>query len=187
MIIYDPQQLARTTHERRATKFLLASPVFCLGIKTAALLLAFSYFDAVVSGGISEVLRINSWTPLDQMVSDMYQLGFGISVLVIMGMLIARKSKAAILCAPLLAFYCEDTMYYLLQPLASPVIKMLIGMTTPEIRMPQEVSGWIGWVMRVVFNDSYTMLPVQVYLLNVIGVAIAGFGLIEYRRRMRNA
>lgn len=154
-----------------------------LGVKAFALLIAISYFDAVVGGGISEMLHSGYWSPIDQKINDMYQAGFGFGVILIMAMLIMRKNTAAILCAPLLVFYCEDTFYYLLQPLASPVIDILIGTTTPAIRFPEHFSGWLGWILRVGFQDGFSFSMVEVILLNVIGVAISGIGLSQYARR----
>ena len=184
MIIYDYKQLRQKEINEVSTRQpSIASATFFLGAKSFALLVAFAYFDAVIGGGIAEVLRVGGWSPLDQKINDMYQAGYGIGVVVIMVMLIARKSSAAIMCAPFIVFYCEDTFYYLLQPLASPVIEWLIGFTTPAVKIPHEISGWLGWTMRVVFNNDYAFDIWQVYLLNAIGVAITAIGLIEHARQ----
>ena len=182
MIIHDHNPFTQ-----QATRYEYAiksesQSTFWLIAKSLGLLLAISYFDAIIGGGIAEVLRIGGWSSLDQKVNDLYQFGFGSGVLVIMTLLIVRKSKSAILCAPLLVFYGEDVLYYLLQPLASPVIEFLIGMSTPCIRLPQEYSGWLGWTLRVVFDEDIVLLPAQVYLLNVIGVSFSVFILLFYWR-----
>lgn len=140
------------------------------GVKLAAaswgLVIFFAFIDAVASGGISLILRYDGWTLPDQLISRLYQFCFGAFVITTTLVLYARARKVVLLASVLLFGLWEDVLYYLLLPIAWPVIEFIIrdGWTGPGyggIHFPGHIAGWPHWVLKVMLGIDVVFLPLE--------------------------
>jgi hypothetical protein len=149
----------------------------------AALLvfLALVFFDVLIGGSISAILRIEGWTPIDQRLNDVYHVNYAI---VVAGALIWHYSYFKLI-APVLAVailflgYVEDTLFYCFTPLFNPVIKMLTkGEALPmssDMLWPQQISGWIGWLGRAWLSRNIAFNLFFVFVFNATAMIVAVF------------
>lgn len=162
-----------------------------LGVVSWGVVIAFAFLDAIVSGGISLVLRYDSWTMPDQLVSRLYQLGFGVFVLAALVYLFCRGRKVFLLSGVLFFGLWEDLLYYVLLPAAWPVIEFVIrdGWTGPGyagIYFPQHVAGWPHWLGKVLFGKDIIFMRTE-WALWLIGSLLlwAAMMIIAYRTSTR--
>jgi hypothetical protein len=190
MIIYDYKQFLRNQPVARVShipsgmvdlqRFIhTAKPV----ITAAGGLLGLAFFDAVVGGGIAVALRADGWDPLDQKANQMYQLGFALLCIQHLVWRLRANKLSVVLNIVLLLGYWEDVFYYLFLPLASFVIHAIIGFGYDRIIFPAEISGWLGWVMAVIFKQEFSISTFQLIAINIASLSIAAIIISEFLER----
>ena len=144
----------------------------------AALLtfLALSLFDALIGGAISTLLRLGGWTELDQRLNDVYHVNYAIVVTAALIWHYSHfKHLPSVLAGAILFLgYVEDTLFYFLTPLFNPAIKLLtkgeaFQMTAGEI-LPQEISGWLGWLGRALLGRNIALEWLALFAVNAIAI-----------------
>ena len=147
----------------------------------AALLtfLALSFFDALIGGTISALLRLGGWTALDQRLNDVYHVNYAI---VVTAALIWHYSHfkhlpSVFAVAILFLGYVDDTLFYFLTPLFNPAIKLLtkgeiFQMAAGEI-LPQQISGWPGWLGRALLGRNIALAWPALFAVNAIAILVA--------------
>jgi hypothetical protein len=161
-------------------------------LKTVLLtFLALTLFDAVLGGAMSALLRIEGWLPLDQRINDVYQLIYGTMVASTLGWLYLRlKSIKPIVAISILFIgYVEDTVFYLLIPLVNPIINFITKGVRFELAtgtlFPERISGWIGWVGRMLFGQNISFEFTDALAFNAMAI-VAVFLLWAKGRLMMN-
>lgn len=149
-----------TLHSRTSAGAWLGSRWFYgakLALASWGVVIVFAFIDAVASGGISLILRYDGWTLPDQLISRLYQFCYGAFVITTTALLYGRARKVVLLATVLFVGLWEDVLYYLLLPVAWPVIEFIIrdGWTGPGyggIHFPGHIAGWPHWVLKVAFG-----------------------------------
>lgn len=135
--------------------------------KTAMIIVAaLALFDAIVNGAMSSAMRADGWSALDQAANDSYQFGFALIAAVAVILLQGTMNRLTVVL--LLAGYVEDTLYYLLLPVVSPLTEFLSGHPGPDYLFPEKVSGWLGWVGRNLFEEQVALDMWFVFIINAI-------------------
>lgn len=135
--------------------------------------------DAVMGGSIAALLQAEGWTALDQRINNVYQANYGMIVIATLSRLYFFKSmrKAVLAMTVLFLGYVEDTLFYVAVSVINPFINILTkGETYHAVGgglFPESISGWIGWVGRMMFGHNVSLdLPV-VFVLNAFAIASA--------------
>lgn len=135
--------------------------------------------DAVMGGSIAALLRVEAWTALDQRINNVYQANYGLIVIATLSWLYFFKKmrRPVWAMAALFAGYVEDTLFFLVVVIVNPFINLLTKGETYHAAggglFPESISGWIGWVGRMVFGHNVSLdLPV-VFALNSFAIASA--------------
>jgi len=85
-----------------------------------------------------------------------------------------RSTRPALAILILYTGYVEDTLFYLLIPLVNPVIKFFNNDTafrTPSGELlPESISGWLGWVGRMVFGHNVSFEIHVVFVINILAI-----------------
>lgn len=135
--------------------------------KTAMIIVAaLALFDAIVNGAMSAAMRADGWSKLDQATNDSYQFGFALIAAVAVVLLQGKMNRLTVVL--LLAGYVEDTLYYLLLPVVSPLTEFLSGHPGSDYLFPEKVSGWLGWVGRNLFEERVALDMWFVFIINAI-------------------
>lgn len=143
--------------------------------KAVGVVLAISFFDAIIGAGISAGL----WTALrnEQAVNDFWQLGlasFSFFVLFVVG---KKNLDVGVVAGIMLSAYLEDTLYYLLLWLTKPIVFWISnGVLIVDTGFPSHIGGWVGWISRFfqMAPPIEVSLPV-VFVLNVAGLVTAWY------------
>lgn len=155
-----------------------------LALASWGLVIVFAFIDAVASGGISLILRYDGWTLPDQLISRLYQFCFGAFVITATLLLYSRARKVVLLASVLLFGLWEDVLYYVLLPVAWPVIEFIIrdGWTGPGyggIHFPGHIAGWPHWALKVFFGLDVVFSPLEwalfcgaTFLIWVLGLSL---------------
>jgi len=135
--------------------------------------------DALMGGSIAALLQVEGWTPLDQRINNVYQTNYGMIVITTLSWLyFFKKIKRPVwVMAALFAGYVEDTLFYVAIVAVNPVIYLLTKGETYHLPssglFPERISGWIGWIGRMVFGQNVSFdLPV-VFALNAFAISSA--------------
>ena len=137
---------------------------------------ALALFDALIGGAISTLLRLGGWTALDQRLNDVYHVNYAVIVTAALLWHYAHfKHRPAVLAIAILFLgYVEDTLFYLLTPLFNPAIKLL---TKGELfqmaggeTLPQQISGWLGWVGRAWWGRNIALERPILFAVNAIAI-----------------
>lgn len=145
----------------------------------SAIFLLLALFDAFVGGTVSARLQVGGWTAQDQRVNNYYQVVYAVFVAATLGGLFfsTRSTRQVLAILILYAGYVEDTLFYLLIPLVNPVIKFFNNGTpflTPSGGLlPESISGWLGWVGRMVLGHNVSFEMRAVLLINLVAVILA--------------
>ena len=138
-----------------------------------------SLLDAVMGGSIAALLQVEGWTPLDQRINNVYQANYGLIVIATLSWLYFFKKirKPVWAMAALFAGYVEDSLFYATIGIVNPFINFLTQGETYHAAgggfFPERISGWIGWIGRMVFGHNVSFdLPV-VFALNTFAIASA--------------
>jgi len=138
-------------------------------------------FDTIIGGALAALLQYDGFSALDQRINNVYQFGYG---LVAAGAMLwlyqhSRSLVPVLACLMLFAGFVEDTMFYLLMPLCNPIIRALTGGAGYQIVagafMPPQVSGWTGWLGRMVTGQNIACPREGILALNVLAVAGAAY------------
>lgn len=150
--------------------------------------LSLVFFDALIGGAISTILRIDGWIGLDQRLNDVYHLNYAIVIAATLAWFYSRfrQIKALLGLAVLFLGYLEDTLFYIFIPLVNPLIKFLtkgesFRNASGEL-FPEKISGWIGWLGRMFLGGNIAIDLLHVFVINAVAVALAVF-LAFYMRR----
>jgi len=141
--------------------------------------LALAIFDALVGGAISTILRIGGWSALDQRLNDVYHLNYAIIVIaaLIWHYSYFKLFRPTLAIAILFLGYVEDTLFYCFAPPFNPAIKILTKGDSFQMAagalLPQQISGWIGWLGRTFLNRNIALALPAILALNAIVVLIA--------------
>lgn len=140
---------------------------------------ALSLFDALIGGSISAILRIDGWTPIDQRLNDVYHVNYAIIVAAALLWHYAHFRLVAPVLAVVILFlgYVEDVLFYCLAPLLHPAIKMLtkgetLATSSGEL-LPQQISGWAGWLGRAVVGRNLAFSLSTIFAFNALAVFAA--------------
>ncbi|MGH7492790.1 MAG: hypothetical protein ACREOO_10385 [bacterium] len=143
-------------------------------------------YDVMIGGAIAALLQSDGFTPQDQRINNVHQLGYG---LVTAGTLLwlyarARCYLPVLALAVLFAGFAEDTLFYFLIPVCNPMIRVITGgveyQTAGGGFMPQQISGWTGWVGRMVAHQNVAFTAGEVLVINGIAVLLAMVLLLRY-------
>jgi len=163
------QRLSLSYPHERARDLQLALKVFFILV----------LFDALMGGSIAALLRVEGWTALDQRINNVYQANYGLIVIATMSWLYFFKNirRPVWAMAVLFAGYVEDSFFYLAVVIVNPFINLLTQGEAYHAAggglFPERISGWIGWVGRMVFGHNVSLdLPV-VFALNAFAAASA--------------
>jgi hypothetical protein len=135
-------------------------------------------FDVAAGGTIAAHLQVDGWTVMDQRVNNNYQLFYGLLVAAAGGWFyFSTKSKRMILALVILfAGYVEDTLFYVFIPIVNPLIKIFSGgraYQAPAGLFPERISGWVGWVGRILFGHNVSFEMSVVFVINMIAILSA--------------
>ena len=141
--------------------------------------LALALYDAIIGGAISSLLRIEGWFDPDQRVNDIYQLSYGLVIVATFIWLYFYIQSKEIVLATWILFigYVEDTLFYLLIPLVNPLIMFITRGEKFEpatgVVFPESVSGWLGWLGRLFFEQRLEFDLEIIFGFNAIALAVA--------------
>jgi len=162
-------------HEQTANRFAPFRP----GLPALFTFLVLALFDALIGGAISALLRLSGWTALDQRLNDVYHVNYAIVVAAALVWHYSHfKHLPAVLAVAILFLgYVEDTLFYFLTPLFNPAIKLLtkgeaFQMAAGEI-LPQEISGWLGWLGRALLGRNIALAWPALFAVNAIAILAA--------------
>lgn len=143
-----------------------------------ATFLLLALVDALIGGAISTRLQVAGWTARDQEVNNAYQLIYGMIVaLTLVWLFFHTRSLRPILAVLVLyAGYVEDTLFYLLIPIVNPVLKLLNSgatfRTPTDSLFPERISGWVGWVGRLIWGQNVSFEMPVVFVMNTLAIGI---------------
>lgn len=137
-------------------------------------------FDAFFGGIISSGLSSDSeWSAYDQRVNDGYQLLLGSMVLA--GLILQvwfREFNRNIVIFALAVFlllvgYVEDVLYYIWLTLTQyPIEYFGRGLLEVKTGFPEQISGWIGWILRNWFRVTFDGFKMSaIVLMNFVSIA----------------
>ncbi len=158
---------------------------------TLVLFFALALYDAVIGGAIAALLKSDGFTALDQRINNVHQLGYG---LLATGALLwyylrVRHLLPVLALAVLFAGLVEDTLFYVLISVCNPLIKTITGGARYHSAggewMPQEVSGWMGWIGRMAAGQNLALARSEVFAVNGIAIGLAIILLLRYARAMK--
>jgi hypothetical protein len=143
-------------------------------------------YDVIIGGAIAALLKSDGFTELDQRINSVHQLAYGV---VTAGALLwyyscVRSYLPVLALGVLFAGFTEDTLFYLLIPAFNPVIRVITGGAEYQAAggdwMPQHVSGWAGWVGRMVAQQNVAFGGGEILAINGIAVFLATILLFRY-------
>lgn len=158
--------------------------VWRTGLFALNALLVLSLYDALFGGGISAALKYDGWYPIDQAGNDFYQASFGVVCLATF-LLVRRYDKiAAWILAIMLLGYWEDLFFYLILPGFSPIFEWR-GLPEVTFGLPEEISGWMGFVSRVLhlWLDTPEIKLGQLYWAGLMVLSLSAvFGILAWMK-----
>lgn len=170
------------------------TPPPCFALRSVGLpvliFCALTVYDVIIGGSLAALLKSDGFTALDQRINNVHQLAFG---LVVAGALAwfysrVREVRPVLALAILFAGFVEDTLFYLVIPFFNPLIEIITGGAVYQVAggefMPQQVSGWMGWVWRMATDQNAALPRDQILWINALAIALA-VGLLALGARMR--
>jgi len=146
---------------------------------TIGAFMALVAFDAMMGGSIAALLQVEGWTPLDQRINNVYQANYAMVVIATLGWLYFFKKLKRPVLALVLLFVCyvEDTLFYIAVAIANPLIYILTKGATYHPHggglFPDSISGWTGWVGRMVAGQNVSFEIYWVFALNILAIVAA--------------
>jgi len=168
--------MTKQLHEQRQFAGESKERVRHLNVALIAFILL-AIVDAIIGGTVSARLQVAGWTTRDQQFNNAYQLIYGIIVAGMLGWLYfhTRAAKPVLVILILYLGYVEDTLFYLFIPLVNPLISVLANGTSYRVPtgalFPERISGWVGWVGRMVWGQNVSFEISQVFLINILAIA----------------
>ncbi len=166
---FSDQRLSQARQQEPPKDLQLALKVFFILV----------LLDAVMGGSIAALLQVEGWTPLDQRINNVYQANYGLIVVVTLSWLYFFKGmrKVVLTIATLFAGYVEDTLFYVAILIVNPFINLLTKGETYNLPssglFPERISGWIGWIGRMVFGHNVSFDLSVVLALNAFAISSA--------------
>ena len=148
--------------------------VWRTGLLALNTLLLLSLYDALFGGGLSASLQFDGWSSSDQWGNDFYQISFGVICFATFGFVFKYDKIAALILVVMLLGYWEDLLYYLILPAFSPVFEWR-GLPEVNPGLPDEISGWIGLISRVlnVFCGTPEIKLEQIHFFGMLTISLS--------------
>ena len=141
--------------------------------------IALVLFDVLIGGGIAALLQLEGFTPIDQRLNEVYQLGYAVVIAATLAWLywLTRRWTHILALGALFVGYVEDTLFYVLMPLCNPLIALITKGVRYQVKggemFPASISGWTGWASRRLLGQSAAFTIENVWLLNSVAVLLA--------------